>query len=547
MPITVSCPACSSRFSLSDDLYRRRVAGSLVKVKCRNCNAEIAVDATEPATMSSHEAPRKQHIHPPRPKAVTQLGLGEPPPPAGLLATASPLPSDASRSPLPLNPTVTPLPVNASQVTAISQADADSMWADEETIAINVGKTKALPKPPLAPAAAAAEAEPELVDAEEIPPSSSGAPTLDALTLEAGGAHVPHGKPPPDEFLVSLTAGNDGALGAPTIDVTSFAAEIDPPGGGAAHDRELEYHPAPAARSGTIPLFDMNAVLPAANENASRNAAPRAPAPSGTAEPHSEGRARERKFVVAPEAPTTIAARASRRRSPVLWVGLIAAAGVVGAGFGFREHRAKELLAIQAKEQAAPAPPVVNTEASLPAPEAPTTETTEAANAAPTAAVAPPASTAAQNIAVASTRSVAPSGASAVKGSSKAARTEAEPPSSTADTTTEKPIAAVKSTETHNAPAPAAPDTEFDRDAARNALTSAASQASACRKEGDPSGTANLTITFAPSGRVTSAQIQGPPFSGTATGGCIASTMRRASVPAFSGDYVTVSKTIVVQ
>ena len=101
--------------------------------------------------------------------------------------------------------------------------------------------------------------------------------------------------------------------------------------------------------------------------------------------------------------------------------------------------------------------------------------------------------------------------------------------------------------EAHNAPAPAAPDTEFDPSAARNALASVATQASSCRKEGDPSGTANLTITFAPSGRVTSAQVQGPPFAGTATGGCIASTMRRANVPAFSGDYVTVSKTIVVQ
>jgi hypothetical protein len=111
----------------------------------------------------------------------------------------------------------------------------------------------------------------------------------------------------------------------------------------------------------------------------------------------------------------------------------------------------------------------------------------------------------------------------------------------------DKPIASVKQVEIHNAPPPAAPDTEFDRDAARNALASAAAQASSCRKEGDPSGTANLTVTFAPSGRVTSAQLQGPPFSGTPTGGCIASTMRRASVPAFSGDYVTVSKTIVVQ
>jgi hypothetical protein len=55
-----------------------------------------------------------------------------------------------------------------------------------------------------------------------------------------------------------------------------------------------------------------------------------------------------------------------------------------------------------------------------------------------------------------------------------------------------------------------------------------------------------VTVTFAPSGRVTSAVVSGPPFAGTATGGCIASTMRSASVPAFSGDKVTVSKTVVI-
>ena len=94
---------------------------------------------------------------------------------------------------------------------------------------------------------------------------------------------------------------------------------------------------------------------------------------------------------------------------------------------------------------------------------------------------------------------------------------------------------------------PAEPAPEFDSGATRNALASVAGQASACRKDGDPSGTANITVTFAPSGRVTSATVQGPPYAGTATGGCIASAMRRASVPAFSGEHITVSKTIVIE
>jgi hypothetical protein len=56
-----------------------------------------------------------------------------------------------------------------------------------------------------------------------------------------------------------------------------------------------------------------------------------------------------------------------------------------------------------------------------------------------------------------------------------------------------------------------------------------------------------VTITFSPSGRVTSATIGGPPFAGTPTGGCIAATLRRARVPPFTGDMVTVKKTVEIR
>ena len=79
------------------------------------------------------------------------------------------------------------------------------------------------------------------------------------------------------------------------------------------------------------------------------------------------------------------------------------------------------------------------------------------------------------------------------------------------------------------------------------ALQVAATQASSCRKAGDPSGMARVVVTFAPSGRVTSATISGPPFSGTATGGCIASQFRSARVPAFDGALVTVTRSVVIQ
>ena len=92
--------------------------------------------------------------------------------------------------------------------------------------------------------------------------------------------------------------------------------------------------------------------------------------------------------------------------------------------------------------------------------------------------------------------------------------------------------------------APAGP---FDRGAAANALAQASSVAAACRKAGDPSGVANATITFAPSGKVTAALLSGPPFAGTPTGSCIAAALRRVRVPAFEGDRITVAKAIAVR
>lgn len=86
----------------------------------------------------------------------------------------------------------------------------------------------------------------------------------------------------------------------------------------------------------------------------------------------------------------------------------------------------------------------------------------------------------------------------------------------------------------------------FDSAAAQSALTTAAAQASSCRQDGDPTGVARVVVTFAPSGRVTSATISGPPFAGTQTGSCIAKTMRGMTLPAFTGDHMTVSKTVVI-
>lgn len=111
------------------------------------------------------------------------------------------------------------------------------------------------------------------------------------------------------------------------------------------------------------------------------------------------------------------------------------------------------------------------------------------------------------------------------------------PPTSGAPSTTTKPTPPASA-------APAVASGPFDRSAASAAMSSAVGSASGCKKEGDPSGVAHVTVTFAPSGRVTQANIGGPPFAGTATGGCIARAFKTARIPPFEGDPVTVSKTV---
>ncbi|HEX2878285.1 MAG TPA: GYF domain-containing protein [Polyangiaceae bacterium] len=126
-------------------------------------------------------------------------------------------------------------------------------------------------------------------------------------------------------------------------------------------------------------------------------------------------------------------------------------------------------------------------------------------------------------------------------------------PAATPATVPASPVAVAPATVTEPKPAstPAPPrvtsTAPFDKSAASAALSQAAAQASSCRQQGDPSGTAQVEVTFSPSGRATRAIIGGPPFRGTATGSCIAQAMRSAQVPPFAGDLVTVQKRVVIQ
>ncbi len=88
---------------------------------------------------------------------------------------------------------------------------------------------------------------------------------------------------------------------------------------------------------------------------------------------------------------------------------------------------------------------------------------------------------------------------------------------------------------------------KFNVGAAKSALSSAAARAKSCKKGDGPTGSGKVQVTFAPSGRVTSARVVSGPFGGTSVGGCVARTFRGARVPAFSGSPVTVAKSFSIK
>jgi hypothetical protein len=87
----------------------------------------------------------------------------------------------------------------------------------------------------------------------------------------------------------------------------------------------------------------------------------------------------------------------------------------------------------------------------------------------------------------------------------------------------------------------------FNREAAKNALAEAASQAKNCRPAGGPSGTGRVEVHYEPSGKVASVNILTGKFENTTTGSCVRMLFRRAKVPEFTGaPVVTVSKSFEI-
>jgi hypothetical protein len=90
--------------------------------------------------------------------------------------------------------------------------------------------------------------------------------------------------------------------------------------------------------------------------------------------------------------------------------------------------------------------------------------------------------------------------------------------------------------------APAKPS--IDQAALRAAFAEGEVKAKSCLGATSPSGTARISVTFAPSGEAVGAVVGGAPFANTLEGQCMAAKFRTLHVPAFTGAEVIVRKSI---
>ncbi|MFT3769428.1 MAG: DUF4156 domain-containing protein [Minicystis sp.] len=100
------------------------------------------------------------------------------------------------------------------------------------------------------------------------------------------------------------------------------------------------------------------------------------------------------------------------------------------------------------------------------------------------------------------------------------------------------------------AAAPAAPASrpgEFPRKAAEAALAAAAESARSCKPAGTPGGNAVVKVTFATTGDVVFTDVIGAPYAGTPVADCIGRIFRNAHLPAFEGESVTTTRTLVFE
>ncbi len=480
----VTCPACNTPFAVRDDLVR----GRIVSFRCKRCRGTIDVDGT--ALGAAPHGVETSPSAPPPPHATH--AVSEPPSGTERLSRV-----DFSQA----YPSAPPPP--EERVTSTGDEPPRSDAVATPRVAVALGHL-------LAPA----EGEEDLsltpsamvTVYDDVPVSMGDDEEQGPVSLSAYAEEVRSAPPPPPMLRTtsrddSETVGDLRKLGEKSKTNTRPPRRPDGP---ANIDDLLQLSGGPL-----MPNLGAPSLLGAPSASV-------APAPT----------------------PSTSPAPAKRSSGAWGWVAAAGSAALIGWFVLHANAPAAPPVEPVAAPTAEPTAPVVPTPtAATPTPTAPPTAV---ATAAPTQSATPaptaPAATAATTTAAATAAppAAAPNGKTGTPKAVAAAATPTPTPAA--------PTANVPPPPPEAAAADVAP--EFNKEAAVAALGSAAASAGSCKTADGPGGIAKVAVRFAPSGRVTTAVVEGPPFAGTPEGSCIAGKFRGARVPPFSGEMVTVRKTV---
>ena len=487
----ISCDSCGAKYTIAD----AKVQGRKVKVRCKSCKATILVDGNASGDAADDTALSEPPEAAPAAVAAAAAPMGGTPKPAGVRkdAWSVNLSDDDSRD-------LTTAEIIAGWKSGLVTQDAyawkDGMADWKPILEIPELKQKLLASRPLKP-------EP-VISSAKLPPSpgKTGGSTDDlfggvdlAGSESDAAAHPARPAPKPAAgtgarnessvlfSLDSLTGGGAGAA-APVAASPDIFGGL---GGGGLLATNTDLLTAPAKEPPPAPVFKVPSVRPAMP--------------------------------------------GQQKSSMPLILGIVAALVVVG-GVLFFVMGGKDEPSVD-PAAAAMAAELEKTKAALKQSEA----EEEAAKKKAEEAAKKAAEEAAKPAAVADPGK---------KPEDKPAETAAPATPSTSTSPSTTPSTGTPTAGT--TPKPAAPSGggAFDVGAAKAALAGAAAGAAGCGSAGGPKGSGKVQVTFAPSGRVTSANVVAGPFGGTSVGGCVASKFRAARVPAFNGSPQTVSKSFTV-
>lgn len=533
----VTCGNCSASFIAPDEKIRGRVA----KYRCRKCGTTLLADGRglgadvpdDPTEVMSAEALNRSDSLSARPPPRPQPRPSPPIPPVAAIPeaeTATPPPLRVAPKPLPKKP----VPRDTSASFQVTRAEAgDAPVARRRPPKPPSEKPAPLPPPtreaPREVTAGPPDALPSgLVDLQKLAepqgdrdngPPSSGRVNFDALLGDAPPQNMPE---------------------TPGLDWSQTPAPLFP-----------SIVPPPEPDAPTIPLPPIESARPAPT--------PR-PAPSA--------RAPSVKPVVAiARPPQTASIPPTARRSPVVLY--VIGAGLLGAGLMFLMQSSTRAVAPAKPETTetrpsppptASAPPPVASVAVPPPVVTPPIATTETAPTPVVVDAGPPPDAGPPKV----DKDAKPEKDAKADPKPEPEKKEAKPDEPKPDPKADKEKADKEKADREKAEkekadkekaekdakssaAPAAEAGEFPKDAARAVMATAANNAASCKQEDGPVGPARVRVTFSTSGRSTQAIIDGPPFAGTAVGSCIASKFRGLTIPAFTGDLVTVTKIVTIQ